>query len=38
MLSITLNSACNPKLGLVTLNLLSDLLTKCGIGQYTLCK
>jgi len=32
--AVTLNLPSYPELGLVTLNLLSKLLTKCGIGQY----
>ena len=32
--AVTLNLPSYPELGLVTLNLLSDLLTKCGLGQH----
>jgi len=31
---VTLNLPSYPELGLVTLNLLSDQLTKCGLGQH----
>ena len=31
---VTLNLPSYPELGLVTLNLLSELLTKCGLGQH----
>jgi len=31
---VTLNLPSYPELGLVTLNLLSDLLTKRGLGQH----
>jgi len=31
--AVTLNLPSYPKLGLVTLNLLSEQLTKCGLGQ-----
>ena len=31
--AVTLNLASYPELGLVTLNLLSELLTKCGLAQ-----
>jgi len=32
--AVTLNLPTYPELGLVTLNLLSELLTKCGLGQH----
>jgi len=32
--AVTLNLPSYPELGLVTLNLLSELLTKCGLGQH----
>jgi len=32
--AVTLNLPGYPELGLVTLNLLSELLTKCGLGQH----
>jgi len=32
--AVTLNLPRYPELGLVTLNLLSELLTKCGLGQH----
>jgi len=32
--AVTLNLHSYPELGLVTPNLLSKLLTKCGLGQY----
>jgi len=32
---VTLNLPSYPDLGLVTLNLLSEVLIKCGLGQYT---
>ena len=31
---VTLNLPSYPELGLVTLNLLSELFTKCGLGQH----
>jgi len=31
---VTLNLPSYPELGLVTLNLLSELLTECGLGQH----
>jgi len=31
---VTLNLQSYPELGLVTLNLLSELLNKCGLGQH----
>jgi len=31
---VNLNLPSYPELGLVTLNLLSELLTKCGLGQH----
>jgi len=31
---VTLNLPSYPELGLVTLNLLSELLTKCGLGLH----
>jgi len=36
--AVTLNLPSYPELGLVTLNLLSELLTKCGLGQHPLGK
>jgi len=33
MAAVTLNLPSSPELGLVILNLLSELLTKCGLGQ-----
>jgi len=35
---VTLNLPSDPELGLVTLNLLSELLNKCGLGQHPLGK
>jgi len=32
--AVTLNLLSYPELGFVTLNLLSELLTKCGLGQH----
>jgi len=32
--AVTLNLPSYPELGLVTLNLLSEQLTKCGLGQH----
>jgi len=32
--AVTLNLPSYPELGLVTLNLLSKLLTECGLGQH----
>ena len=32
--AVTLNMPSYPELGLVTLNLLSELDTKCGLGQH----
>jgi len=32
--AVTLSLPSYPELGLVTLNLLSELLTKCGLGQH----
>jgi len=32
--AVTLNLGGYPELGMVTLNLLSELLTKCGLGQH----
>ena len=32
--AVTLNLPSYPEKGLVTLNLLSELLTKCGLGQH----
>jgi hypothetical protein len=34
MRAVTLNLPSYPELGLVTLNLLSEPLTKCGLGQH----
>jgi len=34
--AVTLNLPSYPELGLVALNLLSELLTKCGLGQHPL--
>jgi len=34
--AVTLNLPSYPELELVTLNLLSELLTKCGLGQHPL--
>jgi len=33
--AVTLNLPSYPELGLVTLNLLGELLTKCGLGQHS---
>jgi len=32
--AVTLNLPSYPELGMVTLNLLSEQLTKCGLGQH----